>query len=246
MIVNVTKLEVHAKIARREDTRENKDRRVLELRIQNEDLSYPYCPMWHSQRQIDQLMDSLRGEVRWHETVSWSDGMYFIKSGMDGLVIIKREGRGFVDHWFTFPGAVLAKKIQEVMDSLSTYYTEAHFEFTEGELKDIVKRHAPRIRIDWASQEIYEQYKNCMSLTPPMTEENKAELVSIMKHLCRIAKNRSDGDVVTIRMIQDPAPHSFYWTMHKNGIRFYNGGIIAHPNRDDDGDIKSYKFSSHT
>jgi len=127
---------------------------------------------------------------------------------------------------------------------------------------------APKIRVQF-EREAARFYKEAMHDSRNL---HPFTLKSDVRRLARIAKNVSDGDVVTVHISPDHAerkdiPMSFYWWIEKNGQRYFNGGIIAHPTRaqskesaekaglewPEDADenyqhrpIKGYEYSTHT
>ncbi len=64
--------------------------------------------------------------------------------------------------------------------------------------------------------------------------ENRSPLKAQMQSLARIAKNSSDGEVVTVSVSPEhngDAPMSFYWVIKRaqQKGKIMNGGLIAHP-----------------
>jgi hypothetical protein len=169
------------------------------------------------------------------------------------------------DMWyFEFPGEVLASLLQNALSAclvaLENGQTGRVFEYAmdENELAHVVSQYAPEIQYLFNDGSDV-GYKSAMA---DSMVQNPEQLKRAFHHLSNIARNHSDGDLVTINVWPDrygdsDSPMSFYWSiLDSDGRRIMNGGIIAHAERSSDPryvdyewydrPIVGYEYSTHT
>ena len=203
-----------------------------------------------------------------------------IKFGSNGAKVIDFEGMSggwsrAETYYCNFPGTMLAGKLDTAAAQARMLKDNAEFEktyeargaswsytFSDETLSGARATYAPRIRFEFADFGRGNAAKKYMeALHHPLVVNGKADgkrasLKQQMQGLAHIAKNNSDGDLVTIHVSLDNEndPASFYWWIEKGGKQYMNGGIIAHPLRDKvEGEddyyrwpIVGYEYSTHT
>ena len=237
MYVNVTRLELVKRLIKKED------RTTLLIRIQDETMKHPVSPMLHSQKNIIRLCSQLRGQVRWDETVAFGDLNYTVESYKDGLRIRDPNGTTF----FAFPGPELA-------DAIAALGPDETHVFSEEELERIREQYAPRVKLKWHG-EAKERYMAVRTgKISLMGREARNQLHQSMLRWIRIAKNRSDGELVTVNVSPDHLPYSFYIDIRDaTGKRVMNGGTIAHETKENEDNVLyherkvvGYEYQNHT
>lgn len=219
---------------------------VLEIHIASEGMKYPISPYLHSKDEIEQFVAQCRGMVYWRNKKAWDDVGYRFTVGVDGISVWHKNGNTIEDLMFVFPGPVLADLIEGLALNRN-YRTESSVELASEQLRGIAREYSPIARLRFVTDQARERYMDCLYHRPEvLTEKNTVELRNATRGLMRIARNHSDGKLVYVNISNDWADHSFYFTITDGkGIRFMNGGIIAHPTYKDD-EIVGYSYSTHT
>ena len=205
---------------------------------------------------------------------------HLVKFARDGMKVIDLEGTGGLDYraeinYCAFPGGLLSPvmstavekaielgKTAEQTHSYDDMNARWEYQFSEDELVAARKTSSPKIRFafhDYGRGNPAQKYMQALRhplVCNAKTSERGVSLKSQMQGLARIARNQSDGDLVTIHVSLDDMndPASFYWWIEKNGKQYMNGGIIAHSLRDNSDEnvewyhrpIIGYEYSTHT
>lgn len=240
---------------------QSKQRLILEMQIKTEDMDRRISPYLHSDYAVDHFVSSLRGEIPWTEKhgfmasfgIAFDDLGYCITSICpEGFDVWEFRSNGDCGkHYITFPGIELADRIQSMRPG---YYGSSYeYEYPEQKLAALRKSFWPDVHIIWLPEAL-ERYVAVMTgQVPLMDEKAKNELRTSLKHLWKIASNHSSGDAAEVRMRCDSVAHSFYFSIHTaTGIRVLNGGIIAHPEREEsdrpwhEREVIGYRYSTHT
>lgn len=247
MRTNVTKLELEMKFVPARDN--DPERKALTIYIQNDKMEHQISPMLHGTKAIDLLIAMCKGEIPWHDKVSFDDVGYQIRVDRNGLEVWHRVGWRADIHFFTFPMVLLADKLAGMYVSETQESTS--YRFGDEELASIRKSWWPVARLVFDSEEAAERFRDCLlrlpySVPDGFTKENSMELTREIQGLMRIARNYSSGEPTVVHIQTDFYPNSFYWyILTHDGYRVSNGGIIAHKYEDDDGNV-TFKYSCHT
>ena len=247
MRINVTKLELVMEYFEADRDRKEPSRRALTIKIRSEDMESQISPMLHSDRAIATFQEHCNGLVPWYDKASFNDLRYQIEAFADAMRIWESTsgGRATIHH-FTFPMKIVADTIGKLQ--VGPLRQAASYAFTDEELAALRKSFWPNAQLVFTSDEARDRYMQCLWMEPDkFSPANKRQLTEITRNLMRIARNNSDGNCATVYISTDPYPNSFYFSISSStGVRVMNGGIICHPNRNDDGEIVDYEYSVHT
>jgi hypothetical protein len=194
---------------------------------------------------------------------------HLIQFKPSGIHVIELDGSNFYHRWAEVPGreienllrftlgkALELKRLAEKKDA--TYeQRNASWEYKVPEyiLEGWKRVYKPRIRFRF-----YGDAKD--GFLAAMRDDrvlvsSRSSLKDQFHSLARIARNSSDGEIMTINISPEhngDAPMSFAWSIRCDKGRVMNGGIIAHPIRAKEPEnveyykreIVGYEYSTHT
>lgn len=257
MNVNIKSLSINIRTDYDIDNR-NRERTSIEFRFQvlGENREYPHSFYVSGRgvfpKAVSLMFDCLNGESEFYPF--FDDITYLIRFHDQGIVFKDTSKQhGYQDLWLTYPGKLIANRILQLINAQSNKMTgdkgtvESSYTFTQDEIELARRQYAPLYAVEWGNcqQDWLLARDNHL-----VSEEGQKRLTRAYEHLIAIAKNYSDGKLVTIYLSRDHAqrddiPMSFCFDIrtHDNK-RIMNGGIIAHC-YDREGETY-YEYNMHT
>jgi hypothetical protein len=184
----------------------------------------------------------------------FDDGIHKIRihpRGLDELYTsgyYDGNGGRYESFYFIMPGEWFAHWLEHALEYAPHKSDERRFEFQveQRELTLLKSQYGPKYQWAYHPEEVEGK------LMADLRDPRQTRLEGCVEQLTQIAKNYSDGKVVTVNIQFDNPPLKdypmsyYFWIVTASGYRIINGGIIAHRNRQEGEYIDEWQYSTHT